>query len=136
MRNISFNKFYRTFNLVSLSLIIISLILLLFKGLNYVVDFKGGTLIEVRTSQNSSGISKIRDSLNQMNLGDVSVKSFGNVSWDLAYLFQRFCLINNPTNKEISSRMKIIEEYYPEAMRNIADRMRVISIYNIISAVD
>ena len=78
MRNISFNKFYRTFNLVSLSLIIISLILLLFKGLNYGVDFKGGTLIEVRTSQNSSDISKIRDSLNQMNLGDVSVKSFGN----------------------------------------------------------
>ena len=78
MRNISFNKFYRTFNLVSLSLIIISLILLLFKGLNYGVDFKGGTLIEVRTSKNSSDISKIRDSLNQMNLGDVSVKSFGN----------------------------------------------------------
>ncbi len=78
MRNISFNKFYRTFNLVSLSLIIISLILLLFKGLNYGVDFKGGTLIEIRTSQNSSDISKIRDSLNQMNLGDVSVKSFGN----------------------------------------------------------
>ena len=78
MRNISFNKFYRTFNLVSLSLIIISLILLLFKGLNYGVDFKGGTLIEVRTSQNSSDISKIRDSLNQMNLGDVSVKSYGN----------------------------------------------------------
>ena len=67
---------------------------------------------------------------------ETTVKSFGNVSWDLAYLFQRFCLINNPTNKEISSRMKIIEEYYPEAMRNIADRMRVISIYNIISAVD
>tara|TARA_B100000131_G_C18011843_1_gene570834 strand:- start:102 stop:920 length:819 start_codon:yes stop_codon:yes gene_type:complete len=52
--------------------------LLLFKGLNYGVDFKGGTLIELRTDQNSTDISKIRDSLNQMNLGDVSVKEFGN----------------------------------------------------------
>lgn len=67
---------------------------------------------------------------------ETTVKSFGNVSWDIAYLFQRFCLTNNPTNKEISSRMRIIEEYYPEAMRNIADTMRLISIYNIISAVD
>jgi len=78
MKNISFNKFYKTFNLISLSLIIVSLILLLFKGLNYGVDFKGGTLIEIRTDQNSSDISKIRDSLKQMNLGDVSVKKFGN----------------------------------------------------------
>ena len=78
MKKISFNKFYKTFNLISLSLIIVSLILLLFKGLNYGVDFKGGTLIEIRTDQNSSDISKIRDSLKQMNLGDVSVKKFGN----------------------------------------------------------
>jgi preprotein translocase SecF subunit len=50
----------------------------MFKGLNYGVDFKGGTLIELRTDQNSANISKIRDSFNQMNLGDVSVKNFGN----------------------------------------------------------
>ena len=50
----------------------------MFKGLNFGVDFKGGTLIEIRTDQSSSKISLIRDSFNQMNLGDVSVKSFGN----------------------------------------------------------
>jgi preprotein translocase subunit SecF len=41
---ISFNKFYKLFNLLSFVLIVISFILLLFKGLNYGVDFKGGTL--------------------------------------------------------------------------------------------
>ena len=51
---------------------------MLFKGLNFGVDFKGGTLIEIRTDQSSSKISLIRDSFNQMNLGDVSVKNFGN----------------------------------------------------------
>ena len=52
--------------------------MLLFKGLNYGVDFKGGTLIELRTDADSNNIRTIRDSLNQMSLGDVSVKRFGN----------------------------------------------------------
>ncbi len=78
MRNINFNQFYKIFNIISVSLILISLLLLFFKGLNFGVDFKGGTLIEIRTSSNNSEISKIRDSFNQMNLGDVSVKQFGD----------------------------------------------------------
>ena len=78
MREISFNKFYKSFNILSILLIITSLILLAFKGLNYGVDFKGGTLIELRTDLNSANIKKIRDSFNQLNLGDVSVKNFGN----------------------------------------------------------
>ena len=78
MREISFNKFYKSFNILSIVLIIASLILLAFKGLNYGVDFKGGTLIELRTDLNSANIKKIRDSFNQLNLGDVSVKNFGN----------------------------------------------------------
>ena len=78
MSNISFNKFYRKFNILSLVLIVISLVFLIFKGLNYGVDFKGGTLIELRTTDKTNNISLIRDSFNQMNLGDVSVKKFGN----------------------------------------------------------
>ena len=78
MNNISFNKFYRKFNILSLVLIITSLIFLTIKGLNYGVDFKGGTLIELRTNDKTNNISMIRDSFNQMNLGDVSVKKFGN----------------------------------------------------------
>ena len=78
MREISFNKFYKSFNILSIVLIVTSLILLAFKGLNYGVDFKGGTLIELRTDLNSANIKKIRDSFNQLNLGDVSVKNFGN----------------------------------------------------------
>ena len=78
MREISFNKFNKSFNILSIVLIVTSLILLAFKGLNYGVDFKGGTLIELRTDLNSANIKKIRDSFNQLNLGDVSVKNFGN----------------------------------------------------------
>ena len=47
---INFNKFYKLFNLISLSLVLISILLLFFKGLNYGVDFKGGTVIELRAN--------------------------------------------------------------------------------------
>ncbi len=78
MKTIYFNKFYKSFNILSGILIIASLVFLVFKGLNFGVDFKGGTLIELRIDKSSANITKIRDSFNQMNLGDVSVKNFGN----------------------------------------------------------
>jgi len=80
IKKIYFNRFYKLFNIISFILIILSIFLLLFKGLNFGVDFKGGTLIELRTTDNSIKISNIRDSLNQINLGDVSVKKFGTDS--------------------------------------------------------
>jgi preprotein translocase SecF subunit len=45
--------------------------------LNLGVDFKGGTLIEVRIENSKIAISEIRQSLLKMNLGDVNVKKFG-----------------------------------------------------------
>tara|TARA_B100002051_G_scaffold202137_1_gene192207 strand:+ start:3138 stop:4031 length:894 start_codon:yes stop_codon:yes gene_type:complete len=78
MRNISFNKYYKLFNIISSFLIVASILLLIFKGLNFGVDFKGGTLIEIRTTKANINISEIRDSFKQMNLGNVAVKQFGN----------------------------------------------------------
>ena len=75
---IAFNKYYNHFNILSISLVIISLMLLIFKGLNFGIDFKGGTLIELRAIDNKINISSLRDNLKQMNLGDVSVKNFGD----------------------------------------------------------
>ncbi len=75
---IKFNRFYNQFNILSSLLIIASLILLIFKGLNFGIDFKGGTLIELRSTDTKINVSSLRDNLNQMNLGDVSVKKFGN----------------------------------------------------------
>ena len=75
---ISFNKYYNQFNVLSSFLIIFSLLLLIFKGLNFGIDFKGGTLIELRSSEEKINTSSLRDKFNQMNLGDVSVKKFGN----------------------------------------------------------
>ena len=75
---IAFNKYYNHFNIVSIMLVVISLFFLIFKGLNFGIDFKGGTLIELRSSDSKINVSSLRDNLNQMNLGDVSVKNFGD----------------------------------------------------------
>ena len=67
---IAFNKYYNHFNILSIFLIIASLLLLIFKGLNYGIDFKGGTLIELRSSDSKISVSSLRDKFNQMDLGD------------------------------------------------------------------
>ena len=95
---IKFNRFYNQFNVLSSLLIIASLILLIFKGLNFGIDFKGGTLIELRSSDTKINVSSLRDNLKQMDLGDVSVKKFGN---DQDYLIK----FENKDNKK-----NIIEE--------------------------
>ena len=75
---IGFNKHYNKFNILSVILVVISLFFLFFKGLNFGIDFKGGILIELRSTDNKISVSSLRDNLNQMDLGDVSVKKFGN----------------------------------------------------------
>ena len=97
---IAFNRYYNKFNILSITLVIISLLFLIFKGLNFGIDFKGGTLIELRSTDSKINVSSLRDSLNQMNLGDVSVKNFGNQS-DFLIKFE----IND--NKNVIEQIKI-----------------------------
>jgi preprotein translocase subunit SecF len=82
---INFNKFYKLFNFISIILVTLSILTLLLKGLNFGVDFKGGTLIELRTNDNKINISILRKSFNEMNLGDLNIKKFGN---DTDYLIK------------------------------------------------
>ena len=96
---IAFNKYYNKFNILSVSLVVVSLLLLTFKGLNFGIDFKGGTLIELRASESKINVSSLRDNLNQMNLGDVSVKKFGNET-DFLIKFE------NNDNKNVIEEIK------------------------------
>ena len=75
--DIQFINYFRLFNFVSLILILISVGFIFYKGLNFGVDFKGGTLIELRVENAEIGIGDVRQSFIQMNLGDVNVKKFG-----------------------------------------------------------
>ena len=59
-------------------LCLLSLLLFLFVGLNYGIDFKGGTLVEVRVKQLPVDIGAIRSEIGALNLGDVQIQEIGD----------------------------------------------------------
>ena len=76
IKNINFVSKFKSANIISIIIFSLSIFFILFKGLNYGIDFKGGTLIELRT-EISVNATSIRDTLKTMDLGDVNVKKFG-----------------------------------------------------------
>ena len=76
-KNFNFSSLFKKANLLSILLFALSILCISFKGLNYGIDFKGGTLIELRVIDNNITTSDIRSSFKKLIVGDVSVKEFG-----------------------------------------------------------
>ena len=98
---INFSKFFKLANIFSIITIVVSILFLFFKGLNYGVDFKGGTLLEIRVSDYNIKIQDIRNSLRIADLGDVSVKQFGKKG-DFLVKFEK----NSNENERFISELK------------------------------
>lgn len=62
---------------LSAILLLGSLGLLVTKGLNFGIDFTGGTLIEVRVSEAQPNLGELRTELNTLELGAISIQEFG-----------------------------------------------------------
>ena len=105
MTNINFSSKFKYANIFSLILFSLSIIFIIFKGLNYGIDFKGGTLIELRS--NNIEVSSIRNVLKNMNLGDINVKKFGQ---DGDYLIKV---------EQMGDNNKLI----PEIKKNLSDNL-------------
>ena len=50
---------------------------IMFKGMNYGIDFKGGYILEV-TMPNTPDVPKLREKLNNLRLGEVAIQQFGS----------------------------------------------------------
>ena len=87
-KHYNFLKFKNVFMSISLALFVISIIFFFTKGLNLGVDFKGGTVIEMKFEQTNNS-ENIRKSLLKINLGDVKVKEFGSDKDFLATIEQK-----------------------------------------------
>ena len=64
-------------SLFSAAIVTASILLFAFVGLNLGIDFKGGILMEARTSQAQADIGELRGELDQLGLGDISIQGFG-----------------------------------------------------------
>ena len=97
---LNFYSKFKSANIFSLIIFLTSIIFIFFKGLNYGIDFKGGTLIELRADNTDA--TSIRSVLNKMSLGDVNVKKFGKDGDYLIKVEQK----ENKNNKIISQIKK------------------------------
>ena len=64
---------------------------------------------------------------------ETSIKSYGTVLWDLAYLIQRFGYSDNFSEAQLLNRLKLVQQEYDNELLNLPDMMRYISIFNIVS---
>ena len=105
--NIKYNfvSKFKLANIISILSVIISFLFILFKGLNFGIDFKGGTLIELRVDSKNIQISEIRDSFSNMNLGDLNVKEFGKTG-DYLIKFEKKTFNNKDSIKKIKNEVK------------------------------
>tara|TARA_A100000164_G_scaffold369079_1_gene393127 strand:- start:256 stop:1158 length:903 start_codon:yes stop_codon:yes gene_type:complete len=88
INNYNFEQKFKLANITSMILVLLSILMILFKGLNFGIDFKGGTLMELRCDSTNIQISDVRSSFNQLDLGDINVKEFGKKG-DFLVKFER-----------------------------------------------
>ena len=103
-KKINFDSKFKIANITSLIMVIISFTLIFIKGLNFGIDFKGGTLIELRVTSNNISISDVRSAFSNMNLGDVNVKEFGKKG-DYLIKFEKKTFDNNNNIKIIKDNV-------------------------------
>ena len=118
-----FNKYYNLSNIISLIIFIISIFLLIFKGLNYGVDFKGGTLIELRSDNTNYKTEDIRGAFNKLNLDDLSVKKFG-AEGDYVIKFKRSDLNEPDFIKNLKNDLdNYLENYSFRRVENVGPKV-------------
>lgn len=75
-KDIPFMRYALVFNVISVATFVLAVFFLAVKGLNFGVDFTGGTVMELSYSQ-PADVPKIRESLARLGLQEVAVQNFG-----------------------------------------------------------
>jgi len=75
--HINFLSKIATFLTISIMLVILSIGTIFFKGLNFGIDFNGGTIIEVQKIIGNADVSEMRERLSSLDIGNTQLQEFG-----------------------------------------------------------
>ncbi|MGC6472014.1 MAG: protein translocase subunit SecF [Parvibaculales bacterium] len=95
--NINFVKFRYMALALSALLMVASIGLFLGKGLNFGIDFKGGTLIEIGT-QGPADLADLRSRLGSLDIGEVQIQEFGSADDVLIRVGEKAGVTDNSDN--------------------------------------
>ncbi len=90
--DIPFLKYRKIAAFISILTFVMAFFFLFQKGLNYGVDFTGGTIIEI-SYEEKANVDEIREQLTQINLNEIQVQNFGT---------DKDVLIRMPLNEDIT----------------------------------
>ena len=90
--DIPFLKYRKIAAFISILTFVMAFFFLFQKGLNYGVDFTGGTIIEI-SYEEKANVNEIREQLTQINLNEIQVQNFGT---------DKDVLIRMPLNEDIT----------------------------------
>ncbi len=94
---------------ISLAFVIISFIYLAIHGVNYGIDFKGGTEIQVKFAQTVT-IDQVREQIEKLNLGEVGVQGFGDQSEFIIRFQGRTGATDKETNDILNADIAKVKE--------------------------
>ena len=112
-RDIPFMRYALIFNVISLVTFLIAVVSLATKGLNFGVDFTGGTVMEVSYAQ-APDVNKIRDLMTRLGFADAAVQNFGT---------SRDVLIRLPVKQGLTSAQ--LSEQVMTALRKDSDSVQM-----------
>lgn len=96
---------------LSASMMVLSLVLFLAVSLNFGIDFKGGTLVELQAKSEAADIADVRGRLGELNLGDVQVQEFGSPREILVRVESQGTVDNAEQSVEALVRNELSEDY-------------------------
>ncbi len=120
--NIDFLGKRKTFYIVSLTIIVLSLITVFIKGLEYGIDFRGGS--EVIVSFNKPvELADVRSAAGEIGIGNVEAKTYGTTTENILIRTPLQEISQEQFDKIVDNIRKAIEEIVPDTLYSIKEKL-------------
>ncbi len=131
-------KYRKIYYFVSFALVLLSLLAIFVYGLNFGIDFKGGAVLKGRFQENPVDVSKVKETLKKLNVGDYVVQYSGDKSLLIKLentdekTRREIIFSLDKEAKKINKENKFIQESYSSVGPSIGKELIQKSIYALI----